>query len=79
MTEQHETKPVPQVVTLKDVYLMVQELTKTVASQNYSSLERTINDHEVRIRELEKWIWRASGLAALGGAAISQLVMEIMK
>jgi hypothetical protein len=40
-------------------------------------VERNINDHEVRIRNLERRIWMAMGGAAAIGALVSYLMQII--
>lgn len=66
------------VVTLKDVYIEVRRLQDTVASMTPQG-ER-LNDHETRLRALERWRYSlpialvlAAGSAA---AAVAQLVVH---
>lgn len=63
-------------VTLRDIYGLLLVLQADVAE--VKGHDEQIADHEARIRVLEKWIWRASGLAgaagALGGTAITQFL-----
>lgn len=40
-------------------------------------VERNMKDHEVRIRNLERRIWMATGAAAAIGAAVSYLMQII--
>ena len=65
------------VITLREVYDEVMAVKATLSTQNVGALQRDVDDHEARIRNLEKWVWRASGLAALAGAGIAQLVAQI--
>lgn len=64
----------PAVITLREVYDLTLAMKQRLDAQNIAGLERDVEDHEKRIRELEKWIWRASGLAALGGAGLGQVL-----
>lgn len=36
------------------------------------------NDHEARIRRLERALWTASGFAAAGGGVVGALISRIM-
>ena len=62
------------IVTLKTVYDEVVSVKDTLNGANIPEIKADIRDHEYRIRELEKWVWRASGLAALAGAGLSQMI-----
>lgn len=62
------------IVTLKTVYDEVVNVKDTLNGANIPDIKEDISDHEYRIRELEKWVWRASGLAALAGAGLSQMI-----
>ena len=35
-------------------------------------------DHESRIRALERLVWRAAGVALVGGAGVSQLLSALL-
>lgn len=78
MTAPTETSNVPTVVTLKDVYNMVVEVKDTVSGHNLPDIKADVKDHEERIRQVEKWMWRASGLAAIAGAGLSQIITEFL-
>lgn len=59
-------------ITLKDVYLAVQDVQKTVAPlPGYGA---QILDHENRIRALEKWRY---GHAAVFGISVSSLATAL--
>lgn len=73
-----ESGNIPTVVTLKDVYNMVVEVKDTVSGHNLPDIKADVKDHEDRIRQLEKWVWRASGLATLAGAGLSQIITEFI-
>ena len=62
------------IVTLKTLYDEVVNLKDTLNGANIPDIKADVRDHEYRIRELERWVWRASGLAALAGAGISQMI-----
>lgn len=61
--------PEPAEITLREVYDIVQELKFELAH-----IPRIADDHEKRIRNLERLIWSLSGLATLLGAGLSQLI-----
>lgn len=69
----------PAIVTLREVYDLVLSVKQEVAGQNVPDIRIDVADHEARIRSLEKWVWRASGFAALGGAGLSLVVQELLK
>jgi hypothetical protein len=60
-------------ITLREVYDIVQEL-----KFELSHIPRIADDHEKRIRNLERLIWSLSGLATLLGAALSQLITSLV-
>ena len=65
------------IVTLKTVYDEVVSVKDTLNGANIPDIKADVSDHEYRIRELERWVWRASGLAALAGAGLSQMISVI--
>lgn len=69
---------IPNIVTTRDLYIKLDKLEDTVAGYGLSGMKEQVTDHEYRIRELEKWVWRASGLAALAGAGISIIIQELV-
>ncbi len=75
----HELVDRLAIVTLREVYDLVLSVKQEVAGQNVRGIVSDVNDHEARIRSLEKWVWRASGFAVLGGAGLSLLVQDLLK
>jgi hypothetical protein len=75
MTEEHpETAGVK--VSMRDIYLEVQRQGKLL-EQIASSLptqESKVDDHEVRIRALERRMWQVIGVFGFLAAVISPLV-----
>lgn len=65
-------------ITLREVYDLVVEVRQEVALLKTTELSKDVDDHETRIRSLEKWVWRAGGIAAAigaaGGAVASQVI-----
>lgn len=61
-------------ITLREVYDAVQSL-----KQELSQLPKIAEDHEDRIRELERRVWSFAGLATILGAALSQFVAFLLK
>jgi hypothetical protein len=58
----------PAVITLREVYDLVVEVRDTVAI--VPTHAKTLDDHEGRIRALERKVWLAAGAAAvIGGVA----------
>jgi hypothetical protein len=66
--------PEPAEITLREVYDIVQELKFELAH-----IPRIADDHEKRIRNLERLIWSLSGVATLLGAGLSQLITVLNK
>jgi hypothetical protein len=62
----------PIEITLKDIYEIVVRLDKANAADR-------LEDHEQRIRSLEKQVWAWAGGAALAGAFIGQAVSLAFK
>jgi hypothetical protein len=62
------------VITLREVYDAVVEL-----KQELNAVPRMVIDHEERIRDLERKIWGFSGLAAIIGAALAQVVAFMIR
>ena len=66
------------VVTLKDIYVELRRLQDTVAAMTPQSVQ--INDHEGRLRALERWRYAlpTSLLLALGssGLAVAEIVIH---
>jgi hypothetical protein len=75
MTEEHlETATVK--VSMRDIYLEVQRQGKLL-EQIASSLptqESKVDDHEIRIRALERRMWQVIGVFGFLAAVISPLV-----
>ncbi|WP_121189586.1 hypothetical protein [Microbacterium sp. AG790] len=46
-------------ITLREVYDLVLEVRGDVATLKTTELKADVDDHESRIRSLEKWVWRA--------------------
>ena len=67
----------PAVITLREVYDLVLEVRSEVTLLKSTELKSDVADHETRIRALERWIWRASGIAAAIGAAGGYIVTEV--
>jgi hypothetical protein len=61
-------------LTLREVYDAVVEL-----KQELNAVPRMVIDHEERIRDLERKIWGFSGLAAIIGAALAQVVAFMIR
>lgn len=40
---------------------------------------KAVADHEKRLREVEKWIWKAMGIAAVSASLLSLLFEKIFK
>lgn len=75
-------------ITLRDVYEDMQAQGKVLAAMDkkldsITETNRThsdaIDDHENRIRDLEKMVWKASGLATVFGIVGSTIVQLVIK
>jgi len=71
----------PAIITLREVYDLVLEVRSEVTLLKTTEMKADVADHETRIRALEKWIWRASGIAAtigaVGGAAAAEIIAKL--
>ena len=68
------------VITLRELYDIMVEV-RTDVTQIKGTLESTnqkVNDHESRLRALEKWVWGAAGIGAVGGAGLAQILGSIL-
>lgn len=72
MTEQKNDEVQPVKITLRDIYEVVVRLDRANAHNR-------LNDHEERIRALEKQVWAWAGGAALAGGLIGQVFSLIVK
>jgi hypothetical protein len=68
-------------VTLRDVYDVASDVKTTVIRMEgqVGSLLADRDDHEVRIRALEKRVWTAAGIALAGGAGLGQVLAVVGK
>jgi len=62
------------IITLREVYDAVIGL-----KVELDGIPKIAADHEDRIRDLERKVWSYSGLAAVGGAALGQLLSWLLK
>ncbi len=67
----------PAVITLREVYDLVVEVRQEVALLKTTELAKDVDDHEARIRALEKWVWRAGGIGAAAGAAGGAVLSQV--
>jgi uncharacterized protein YeeX (DUF496 family) len=75
MTEEHlETASVK--VSMRDIYLETQRLARLVEriANSLPDSEQKIDDHEIRIRALERRMWQVIGIFGVLAAVISPLV-----
>lgn len=72
MTDTSNTEPATR-VTLGRVYDLVLEL-----KDELTGLPRKVDDHEVRIRAIEKYLWVWIGAAGVGGAGIGQIINTLI-
>lgn len=66
---------------MKSEYPTRREMEELRADNDKSHLilQKTDEDHEERMRSVEKLIWKASGVAALGGVVAGLIVQIIFK
>lgn len=62
------------VITLREVYDAVVSL-----KEELNGVPTITADHETRIRDLERKVWSYSGIAAIAGAALAQIVTYLLK
>lgn len=65
-------------VSLDLIYTELMAVKADVAEMKAASTAAIVADHEGRIRTLEKWVWGAAGIAAVGGAGLGQLITALM-
>lgn len=75
------------VITMRDLWDAHIESTKLMGKMdakldtvilNASSLKSTAADHESRIRELEKFAWKAAGIGGVSGALLGAIAAAII-
>lgn len=59
-------------ITVREVYDAVMSL-----RQDLQHTPRMVDDHEERIRDLERKVWGAAGIATVLGVVISQLITTL--
>lgn len=59
-------------ITVREVYDAVMSL-----RQDLQHTPRMVDDHEERIRDLERKVWGAAGIATVLGVVISQIITLI--
>lgn len=67
----------PAIITIREVYDLVLEVRSEVALLKSTEIKADVADHETRLRALERWIWRAGGIAAAIGAVGGTLLSDI--
>jgi len=60
-------------VTLHAVYTLLLDF-----KDEMTGLPRRVDDHEIRIRAIEKYLWVWIGAAGVGGAGLGQLINTII-
>lgn len=68
-------------ITLRDIYEKVEVISVKVdkIATTHDVHTDKLDDHETRIRDLERLVWRASGIAAFIGAAAGTVVNLLVK
>lgn len=68
-------------ITLKDIYDKVETMSVKIdrIATTHDVHAQTIDDHEGRIRDLEKMVWKASGVATVLGIIGSTIVQLVIK
>lgn len=56
-------------ITVREVYDAVMSLRNEL-----QHTPRMVDDHEQRLRDLEKRVWSAAGIATVAGVVISQII-----
>lgn len=68
----------PAIITVREVYDLVLQVKEKLDGQDVAAMQKDIEDHEQRIRGLERFVWGAAGIGAVGGAVLSQIVTRIL-
>lgn len=61
-------------ITLDTIYAELTALRAEVVRLGIDDVKGDVKDHEHRIRELEKWVWRAGAIGVIGGAGLGQVL-----
>ena len=64
-----QSDPASARITVREVYDAVMQL-----RQDLQHTPRMVDDHETRIRDLERKVWGAAGIATVLGVVISQII-----
>lgn len=67
-------------ITLKEVYDVVVEVRQDVTAikEKLDATQVDVRDHETRLRSLEKLVWGAAGIGAVGGAGLAQVFTALL-
>jgi hypothetical protein len=68
-----ETEPV---VTMRTIYESLEDVKRSLSAMGGHG--KDLDDHEARLRSLERWVWGAAGAGTVGGAALSQVVTALL-
>lgn len=69
MAEEQEDDNKPVRITQKEIYAAVTRVEKELIA--LSSLKEDVQDHETRLRELEKKVWQSSWISGLISAVVT--------
>jgi hypothetical protein len=69
MAEEQEDDNKPVRITQKEIYAAVTRVEKEIIA--LSSLKEDVQDHESRLRELEKKVWQSSWISGLISAVVT--------
>lgn len=69
MTHESEDDNKPVRITQKEIYAAVTRIEREVIA--LSNLGKEVEDHEARIRELEKKVWQSSWISGLISAVVT--------
>jgi len=57
-------------VSLDEIYRLMLEMREDLIALKAANVAKTVEDHETRIRALERLVWKAAGAAAAVGALL---------
>ena len=69
----------PAEISLREVYDLLIIVRDDLTTMKATDTASRVDDHETRLRAVEKWIWGAAGIGAVGGAVLGQVVSVLLR
>lgn len=68
----------PAEISLREVYDLLIIVRDDLTAIKATDTAKRVDDHETRLRAVEKWVWGAAGIGVIGGAALGQVVPRML-